>query len=114
MGEGHGKAVDWWSLGTLMYEMFVGRPPFQNQNKMQLLYTIATRKVDFSPVQKAGASPSLYNLLRKLMHPDPLKRLGGSDADADDIKNHPFFKDVDWEACHSKLLEVPFKPNVKN
>jgi serine/threonine protein kinase len=34
IGEGHGKAVDWWSLGTLIYEMFVGRPPFQNQNKM--------------------------------------------------------------------------------
>lgn len=50
MGEGHGKAVDWWSLGTLIYEMLVGRPPFQNQNKMQLLYTIATRKVDFGPV----------------------------------------------------------------
>ena len=34
IGEGHGKAVDWWSLGILMFEMFVGRPPFQNPNKM--------------------------------------------------------------------------------
>ena len=50
IGEGHGKAVDWWSLGILMFEMFVGRPPFQNPNKMQLLYTIATRKIDYAPI----------------------------------------------------------------
>lgn len=85
---------------------------------MQLLYTIATRKVDFSPVQKAGASPALYNLLRKLMHPDPNKRLGGgstaeSTSDASDIKNHAFFKDVDWEAVAEKALAPPFKPSVK-
>jgi hypothetical protein len=53
---------------------------------MQLLYTIATRKIDYEPVKKAGASATLYNLLRKLLHPDPTKRLGGSEADAKDIK----------------------------
>jgi hypothetical protein len=52
------------------------------------------------------------------MHPDPLKRLGGNPAsedvsDADDIKNHPFFKDVDWEAAQQKANPAPFKPNVK-
>lgn len=46
--EGHGKAVDWWSLGTLLYEMYTGRPPFENRNKLQLLQTIVTRKHDFS------------------------------------------------------------------
>ena len=58
---------------------------------MQLLYTIATRKIDYSPIQQAKASPALYNLLRKLLHPDPNKRLGGSEADAEDIKKHVFF-----------------------
>lgn len=35
--EGHDKAVDWWSLGALIYDMLVGRPPFVSNNK-KLLY----------------------------------------------------------------------------
>lgn len=54
-GEGHGCAVDWWSLGALVFEMHTGKPPFQNLNKMQLLYTIATKRIDFSKI--ASASP---------------------------------------------------------
>lgn len=96
-----------------MYEMFVGRPPFQNQNKMQLLYTIATRKIDYEPVQAGKASPALYNLLRKLLHPDPLKRLGGSEADAEDIKKHLFFTGLDWDALAKLQVKAPFKPKVK-
>ena len=65
---------------------------------MQLLYTIATRKIDYEPIQQNKASPALYNLLRKLLHPDPLKRLGGSEADAEDIILFLFFIGVDWEA----------------
>ena len=59
----------------------------------------------------------MYNLLRKLMHPDPHKRLGGGSADgssdADELKNHAFFKDVDWEAVAHKAIPAPFKPIVK-
>jgi serine/threonine protein kinase len=65
---------------------------------MQLLYTIATRRVDFEPVRKAGASPSFQNLLKRLLHPDPAKRLGGDESDAASIKTHKFFEGLDWGA----------------
>jgi serine/threonine protein kinase len=53
-GEGHGKAVDWWSLGALMYEMFVGWPPFMNTNKIQLMQIIATKGADFTKIKDAS------------------------------------------------------------
>ena len=51
---GHGRAVDWWSLGTLLYEMYVGRPPYMNKNKMLLLQTIVTRSPDLSKMKGAS------------------------------------------------------------
>ena len=109
-GEGHGKAVDWWSLGALLYEMQCGRPPHQNNNKMQLLYTIATKKIDFTRIHKA--SEEFLNLLRRLLTHTPLKRIGGSDTGAEEIKKHPFFYGVDWEVVGRKEMMPPFKPKI--
>lgn len=81
---------------------------------MQLLYTIATRKVDFEPLRKAGASTNFYNLLRKLLHPDPTKRLGGDESDAASIKAHKFFEGLDWDAVQRLELTPIFKPAVKD
>lgn len=52
--------------------------------------------------------------MRKLLHPDPSKRLGGTEEDASEIKNHPFFKDVDWEAMLQKKVITPFKPYTRS
>jgi len=52
--EGHDKSVDWWSLGTLLYEMYVGKPPFMNKNKLELLKTIATKSIDFTKIKNAS------------------------------------------------------------
>lgn len=111
-GEGHDKAVDWWSLGTLLYEMNTGRPPFQNSNKMQLLYTIATTKVSFDKLRKP--SPAFKDFIRRLCTHDPTRRLGGSDRGAEEVKKHPFFATVDWEAFASRTVTAPFIPIVED
>ena len=109
-GEGHGRSVDWWSLGALLYEMYCGRPPFQNQNKMQLLYTIATKKIDFSRIQRS--SQEFQNFIKRLLHHNPNRRLGGTEEDAEEIKRHPFFAGIDWNQIRSKQITPPFKPDV--
>ena len=48
------------------------------------------------------------------MHPDPARRLGGTESDATPLKNHPFFQTVDWAALSEKRVTPPFKPTVKN
>ena len=111
-GEGHGKAVDWWSLGTMLYEMWAGKPPYQQKNKMQLLAMIATKKVDFGPIAKA--SSDFFNLIRRLLQHNPNRRLGGSDEDAEELKRHPFFASVNWEDVRQMKVEPPFKPKLND
>lgn len=79
---------------------------------MQLLYTIATKKVDFSRLSRA--TPEFQNLIKRLLTHDPNKRLGGSEEDAEQIKKHAFFKNVNWEDVSNKLVEPVIKPTVEH
>jgi hypothetical protein len=46
----------------------------------------------------------------QLLERNPKKRLGCGPKDAEEIKKHPFFKDIDWDKLDKKLLEPPFRP----
>ena len=48
IGKGHDKSVDWWSLGSLLYEMLWGRPPFTDKNRKEIFRLIISSK----PVMK--------------------------------------------------------------
>lgn len=77
---------------------------------MQLLYCIAVKNIDFTRLKTA--SPEFYNLVRRLLTNDPLKRIGASEKDAEEIKKHAFFKGIDWDKVAAKKMKPPFKPVV--
>lgn len=85
--QGHGRAVDWWSLGALLYEMLTGLPPFYCQDREKLFEKI--RKSDLH--YPASLSRPAKSLLRGLLTRDPTQRLGSGPRDAEDIQRHEFF-----------------------
>jgi len=109
MNLGHGKAVDWWALGILLYELTVGIPPFYSQNVNEMYRKIQEAPLLFPP----NLSNACKDLITKLLERDPKKRLGSSANDYKDIQKHAFFKSIDWQKLYNKEIEAPYKPNVK-
>jgi len=105
---GHGKAVDWWSLGTLMYDMLTGTPPFCSNGRKKTIDKILKGKLVLPPYLTAESR----DLLRKLLKRHPQSRLGGGTEDAEALKAHPFFRYVNWVDLHARKVEPPFKPAV--
>ena len=89
--QGHGKPVDWWCLGSIIYEMVVGLPPFYSKSRVQLFDRIKFGNPNIPPY----VSNKLRNLFENLFQKKPENRLG-SKGGAADIKKHPWFEGVDW------------------
>ncbi|KAH8899602.1 Pkinase-domain-containing protein [Thozetella sp. PMI_491] len=107
-GSGHTSAVDWWTLGILIYEMLYGTTPFKGKNRNATFANILREDIPFP--DHAGA-PQISNLckslIRKLLIKDENRRLGAR-AGASDIKTHPFFRTTQWALIrHMKPPIVP-------
>mmetsp|Transcript_23066 Transcript_23066/g.50346 ORF Transcript_23066/g.50346 Transcript_23066/m.50346 type:complete len:546 (+) Transcript_23066:298-1935(+) len=109
-GVGHGKEVDWWSLGILLFEMLVGLPPFYSEN-VNLMYEFIQKAELRIP---SFVSPEARIIITGLLQRDPIDRLGYGKADFDEISRQEFFHDIDWEKLYRKEVRPEFVPRVKN
>jgi len=106
---GHGRAVDWWSLGALLYEMLTGLPPFYSRDREKLFEGIKHGDLSYP----AHLGPDARAILRALLKRDPAERLGSGPTDADEIKAHAFFRGhIDWEALLDGTAAPPWQPTV--
>ena len=104
--KGYDKTCDWFSFGVVLFEMFCGYHPFKKTAKMDpQIYLRRTEIPD-----KVGKTAR--DLIEKLFVFDPTKRLGHKSAD--EVKQHPFFKGVDFEKVLKKEYKPPFIPKLKN
>ncbi|SHO76400.1 Similar to S.cerevisiae protein YPK1 (Serine/threonine protein kinase) [Malassezia sympodialis ATCC 42132] len=109
LGRGYTKAVDWWTLGVLLYEMLTGLPPFFSEDVNEMYHKILHEPLMFP----ADVRPDARDLLARLLQRDPAQRLGSPPGGASDIKTHPFFtKYIDWNLLLAKKVQPPYKPGV--
>ncbi|KAI9005263.1 kinase-like domain-containing protein [Gaertneriomyces semiglobifer] len=104
------RAVDWWAFGVLIYEMLLGQSPFRGDDEEEIFEAILEDEILY-PVNMQKEAVSL---LQKLLTKDPSKRLGASKADAEDIKKHPYFKGIDWNALLQFKITPPFYPKISS
>nr|KAF6467560.1 ribosomal protein S6 kinase B2 [Rousettus aegyptiacus] len=107
---GHNRAVDWWSLGALMYDMLTGSPPFTAENRKKTMDKIIKGKLVLPPY----LTPDARDLVKKFLKRNPSQRIGGGPGDAADVQRHPFFRHINWDDLLARRVDPPFRPCLQS
>jgi len=113
LNEGHDKAVDYWALGVLIFEMVAGEPPFYADDPMEVYEKILSATMQIP----TKFSKNLSDIVRKLLKIYQSKRLGNGKGGCSAIVKHKWFYGFDWELLLTKSLPVeaiPIMPKVKD
>uniref|UniRef100_A0A673I8T6 Serine/threonine-protein kinase Sgk1 n=1 Tax=Sinocyclocheilus rhinocerous TaxID=307959 RepID=A0A673I8T6_9TELE len=103
------NTVDWWCLGSVLYEMLYGLPPFYSRDTHEMYDNILHKEL----VMRPGASTAAWSILQALLEKDHTRRLGYRD-DFNEVKGHEFFSTINWDDLEQKKLPPPFNPSVES
>ncbi|XP_053543317.1 serine/threonine-protein kinase N2 isoform X2 [Ictalurus punctatus] len=102
------RAVDWWGLGVLIFEMLVGESPFPGDDEEEVFDSIVNDEVRYPRFLSTEA----ISIMRRLLRRNPERRLGGGECDAEEVKKHLFFRNIDWNGLLAKKMKPPFVPTI--
>ncbi|XP_066934074.1 calcium-dependent protein kinase C-like isoform X3 [Clytia hemisphaerica] len=106
----YGASVDWWALGVLIYEMLAGQPPFDGEDEDELFNSVLEQTVSFP----RSLSREAISIIKGFLTKNPSRRLGSGETGEQDIRDHQFFKYIDWVKLYKMEIQPPYKPKVKS
>ncbi|CAK8674500.1 unnamed protein product [Clavelina lepadiformis] len=104
------RAVDWWGLGVLIFEMLVGESPFPGDDEEEVFDSIVNDEVRYPRFLSTDA----ISIMRRLLRRNPERRLGASEKDAEDVKRQPFFKKLNWDDLLARKIIPQFVPTIRS
>lgn len=114
---GYGLAADWWAFGILVFKFTTGYHPFglTCSSDLSEVWSILCEYANRYPTFEFGLpAKDLTDLVRRLLHPNPAKRLGGQKSGARKVMKHSFFSAVDWSGMARQDVKPPFMPHAKD
>jgi len=108
LSKGYAHAVDWWAVGVLIYEMRCGHAPFYDQSQMEMYRKIVEGRVAFPVHFKLDEKA----IISAFLTGDLTRRLGNMKGGSQQIKEHMYFKAIDFEALYGLKISSPYIPSV--
>lgn len=112
LNKGHDRAVDYWELGILIYELLVGKPPFTGKDRMKM-YNQILRGIE-SVTMHSRVTRKAQDLIKKLCRSNATDRLGYQRNGIADIKNHNWFSGFEWKELRNQTMVAPLIRPVRN
>lgn len=109
-GKPYERSVDWWAFGILLFQMLLCQSPFKGDDEDEIFNAIENDEVRYPISMPRFTVLVLQDLLTK----DPTKRLGSSERDADEVMEHPYFQDVNFDDFLSRNVPVPYVPELSS
>jgi cGMP-dependent protein kinase len=109
---GHTNAVDWWTLGILIFELMSGHPPFESAYPMQIYSKVmkGINKVPFPPKCQGAVG----DLIKALLKNTPCERLPARPGGVKNLKDHKWYLGFQWDSFEATTMDPPYKPVVKS
>lgn len=111
--QGHDRAVDWWALGVLVYELLAGASPFYSPDDMAMFKRIVDARYSFAP-PCGRLSAEAKDLIASLLQKAPHARLPMGRRGVAVLRDHPWLRDVRWDALREGKARAPYVPRARD
>lgn len=109
-GKQYDRSVDWWAFGVLLFQMLLCQSPFKGDDEDEIFNAIEHDDVRY-PISMPRQT---VLVLQALLTKDPINRLGSGKRDAEEIMEHPYFQDIDFEDVFHCRIQAPYLPEISS